>query len=618
MPLHDLVSSTALMLGYAENSQESLALELLSSFSFHSQGIAPDATLFVAALKACSSLAVKEEAREIDGKLVKVESLERAMAIHSLAAKFGCEFNLYVATTLVDVYAKCKSVVSSQRVFDRMPCHNAVSWTSLMMGYIDAGNGELAIDLFSRMELASSSSIDAATFVSALKACSSLSEREEARELDGRLVKMESLKRGVEIHARAEKSGWELDASVGISLVDMYAKCGCLVEARRVFDRLSSSSVVPLTSLTLGYAENGQGELAVELLESKVCEQGGGLDPPTFVAALKACSSMAGKETGELVHGRLVKLKALEKGMSFHSQAMDRSFETDTYVANTLVDMYARCGSMVDSRGVFDRMVARNSATAASWNALLLGYSENGEEDLSLELFPRMLESEAMANSRTFGVLLKACGAAVALDKLQAIEARIYRAGLEVDETLATSLVDVYGKCGDMIRARCVFDWIVAAGGGDLVLWTALIAGYSRVGKWKLVFESFSSMEDRGLAANAVTLVCLLTACSHSGLVERGRSYFREMVPKFGISPGVEHLSCMVDLLSRANHLDEAVEMAKSMPAGESGVAWMTILGACSKWRNVRIGEIAFGRLVESDSHSAGAYDLMANIYGRI
>ncbi|XP_024521066.1 pentatricopeptide repeat-containing protein At4g39530-like isoform X1 [Selaginella moellendorffii] len=709
----DIVAWTVLMLGYVENEEEDLALELLASMKENAR-CAPNARTLSVAVKACTSLALKEEGQVVAGtKLVKLASLEKGMSVHSEAVKTGWISESFLATSLVDMYGKCGTLLDARMIFDKMDSSNVVSWNSLILGYVENDEEDLALAVFKSMD--GFCELDSRTFVAATKACSNLAAKEQARKLDGKLVKVRSLEKGREVHGLAgscdrdaflgsalvemysqcgslvdawraygemsypdvvawttlilayaengeesralevfefmKPEGCEPDSGVFIAairacgrlaenclpgsklkalektmmvhsqalrysldlsiffdntLVDTYAKCGSLEDSRRAFDRMSSHSVVSWTVLMAGCVENGNEELALELFSVMGVEP----DAQSYVAALNACIALAVGEPGKHVDdGKAVKLRALDRGMAIHSQAAAGCWEADFFVSSTLVELYARCGNMLDARMVFDRMPCHD---LVSWNTLILGYAENGEEEFALKLYLELQENEELysADAQTFAAALKACSNQVDLETGRRLHREICRAGDENDEVLAACLVDLYGKCGSTINSRLVFD---STPGEDMVSWNALLASYARQGDSDEVLGLFHRMQDEALGADGITFVSVLTACSHAGLVERGTRYFEEMMSKYGVKPDIDHYHCVVDLLGRANRLDEAVAMVRRMPFEPSSLTWRTVLGACGKWKNSSIGQLAFESLLElgDDRDVAAAYLLM-------
>ncbi|XP_024518733.1 pentatricopeptide repeat-containing protein At1g06140, mitochondrial-like [Selaginella moellendorffii] len=610
MEFHTTVSWTALVMGYAENGEHELALEL---FSCMRSSIAPSALSFVAAMSACSGLAAKEEATKDDEQSFKLKSLERARNIYCEAVESGFQEDIFVANSAVDLLAKCGSLVEARRTFERIRRRNTVSWNALMLGYSENGEGEKCLNLFSRMEKECQAP-DARTFFAALKGCVVLASKEDENQAEKKKLSLET---GMAIHLQAEKSGCcDSDVFVASTLVEMYAKCGSLVDARKVFDKIPGLNLSAWTALIQGYAEGGEELAALEIFASLQSRKGYVASVPAFVAAIKACTGLAAKEKvgAAKIDGRTVKVESLRSGMAIHSQVERSDHSANTMVANTLIDMYARCGSLVDARRVFDRAMIHSDS---SWNTLILGYAENAEAELALELFSCMGSGSGGSprpNSRTLVAALKACSAVASLGIARSIHSELLRRGIDRNVVLESSLVDVYGKCGSMAAAQREFDTITRVK-RDLVTWNAILAGYARQGDAASVLGLFPRFREEGLRPDEITLASVLTACSRAGLVDKGREIFESMSSSYGVAPSLEHYHCMVDLLGRANRLEEAMAVVKSMPFEANGVTWMTVLAACGKWKNAVVGKVAFDSLLELDQGDAATYVSMANIY---
>ncbi|EFJ24877.1 hypothetical protein SELMODRAFT_100511 [Selaginella moellendorffii] len=311
--------------------------------------------------------------------------------------------------------------------------------------------------------------------------------------------------------------------------------------------------------------------------------------------------------------------------MEIHSQAAGlKGCLEDIFVANTLVDVYSKCGSMSDARRVFDRMECHD---VVSWNSLLLGYGENGQGELGLELYVAMKDQGCPPCPRTFVTVLKICaslagdedGKPVAgeLVKLKSLErgmvvhSHVASAGCD-DVFLSSTLVDVYAKCGSLRDARAVFDKMDLH---DVVSWTALILGYAENSRPELALQLFLHMET---LANAPTFAGAVKACSHAGMVELGHGFLGAMETKYGLRPGVEHYTCTVDMLARANRLDAAVAAVRGMPYEADTATWTAVMAACCRWKNAAVAEVAFGALRAIDPGDGAAFLLMANLYGSL
>uniref|UniRef100_UPI0040747504 Synthetic PPR-DYW protein n=1 Tax=synthetic construct TaxID=32630 RepID=UPI0040747504 len=453
--------------------------------------------------------------------------------------------------------------------------NSVFSWNSKIRGYARNGQPEEALSLYSQMRR-SGIKPDNYTFPFVLKACASLS----------------SLKEGKQIHGHVIKSGFESDVYVQSALIDMYAKCGELEDARKVFDEMPERNVVSWNAMISGYAQNGQSEEALELFREMQQE---GIKPSefTFCSVLSACASLGSLEMGKQIHGYVIK----------------SGFESIVFVGNALIDMYAKCGSIEDARKVFDEMPER---TVVSWTAMISGYAQNGQSEEALELFREMQREGVKPDEVTLPSVLSACANLGALEQGKQIHAYVIKSGFESDVFVGSALIDMYAKCGSIEDARKVFDKMPER---DVVSWNAMIAAYAQHGHGKEALQLFQQMQQEGVKPSEVTFTSILSACSHAGLVDEGHHYFESMSPDYGITPRVEHYGCMVDLLGRAGRLDEAEDLIKSMPFQPNVVVWGTLLGACRVHGDVERGERAAERILELDPESAAPYVLLSNIY---
>lgn len=149
----------------------------------------------------------------------------------------------------------------------------------------------------------------------------------------------------------------------------------------------------------------------------------------------------------------------------------------------------------------------------------------------------------------------------------------------------------------------------------DVVLWNSLISSYGVHGYGRKAIKIFEEMIDHGVSPSYISFVSVLGACSHAGLVEEGKELFESMVKEHGIQPSVEHYACMVDLLGRANRLDEAAKIVEDLRIEPGPKVWGSLLGACRIHCNVELAERASKRLFELEPTNAGNYVLLADIY---
>ncbi|KAH9549386.1 hypothetical protein CY35_10G016600 [Sphagnum magellanicum] len=372
----------------------------------------------------------------------------------------------------------------------------------------------------------------------------------------------------------------------------MYAKCGSIEDAWRVFNKMPSRDVVTWTAMILGHVKCRQGQKALELFQ-QMQQEGVQPNTVTFVGVLNACASVVALEEGRCVNQQIVKC----------------GWESDVFVGSSLVDMYVKCGSMEDAWRVFNKMPSRNVVT---WTAMISGHVNCGQGQKALELFRQMQQEGVRPDSVTFVGVLNACASVVALEEGKCVHQQIVECGWDSDVFVANSLIDMYAKCGSMEDAWRVFNKMPSR---DVVTWTTILGGCAMHGHGKEALKYFEQMCEEGVQPNDITFICLLSACSHSGLVDEGMHCYASMVTDYMISAKLEHYTCMVDLLGRAGRLQEAENMVMAVPCKPHVAAWMALLGACRIRGNVEMAERVAKRILEMEPNNAAVYVLLSNIY---
>lgn len=407
--------------------------------------------------------------------------------------------------------------------------------------------------------------------------------------------KRKDLCAGILIHSFIlEKGLLKKDTSLGNAVLSMYVKCGDLARAQEVFDDLPARNVVTWNALIAGFSQHGLGNAALTLFE-RMQDEGLSPNAVTFLCILNACCHTGKGEKGEEIHAEISRQGLLEK---------------DIMLCTALVDMYVKCGKLAKAQEAFNEIPTRN---VASWTALIDGYAERGLGNEALSCYKQMQDEDLSPNAVTYVCILKACGNIGALEKGEEIHAEVRRQGLlRKDIVLGTALVDMYAKCGLLLKAEQVFNEFPAR---DVAMWTSLMAGYAITGKVKRVLDLFIEMVGESIDPNVVTFVVLLNAFSHTGLVEEGQVYFDTMSSVYSVMPTLEHRTCMVDMFCRAGHFDKAIGLIANVPSSESLLSWWALMGACGKWLNVELGRWAFEQALKLDKNSAATYICMRNMY---
>ena len=560
LPVHDVVSWSALIGGYAQNKLAHKALECFKQMQ--DEGVSPNMVTYICVLKSCGISRSLEIGEEIACKIQE----------QGLFVK-----DIMIGNALVDMYTKCGALKKAQEVFDQLPMGNVVSWSTLIGGYTQNGLGHEALKYFRKMKAAGVSP-NSVTYIFALKACGIV----------------QSLDIGEDIDIEVRKQGFlQKDAMLGTALVDMYCKCGAFDKALKVFEQLPVRDVVSWNALISGYSQQGHGNEVLKWFEQMKCA-GMCPDAVTYVCILKACSILGALDIGEDIDAEVRKKGLLHEHLE---------------LGNALVNMYSKCGALKRAREVFEQLPTLD---VVSWNTLITGYAQNGHGDEVLRCFRQMQNAGTCPAAITYVCILKACSILGSLDIGEDIYADIRKQGvLEKEVIVGTALVDMYAKCGALSKAREVFEQIPER---NVVAWSAMIAGYGHLGQANVIFGLYSRMRAEDVMPNLVTFTILLSACSHAGLIKEGEKLFDEMFAD-NVTPTVEHYTCMIDLFGRAGHFDKVKACLDKVPNSSQLLLFRCVLGSCREWKNLKLGRWAFEQSLQLDENCAAAYVCMGNIY---
>lgn len=331
----------------------------------------------------------------------------------------------------------------------------------------------------------------------------------------------------------------------------MYAKCGKMEDASKVFERMRFKDVVTWNAMVTGYSQNGRFEDALSLFgkmrEEKIeldvvtwssvisgyAQRGFGCEAMdvfrkmcgcrcrpnvvTLMSLLSACASV-----GALLHGKethCYSVKFILKGE--HNDDTD-----DLAVINALIDMYAKCKSLEVARAMFDEICPKDR-DVVTWTVMIGGYAQHGDANHALQLFSEMFKIDncIVPNDFTISCVLMACARLAALKFGKQIHAYVLRRSRIDSDVLfvANCLIDMYSKSGDVDTAQVVFDSMSKR---NAISWTSLLTGYGMHGRSEDAFRVFDEMRKEALVPDGITFLVVLYACSHSGMVDRGIDLF--------------------------------------------------------------------------------------------
>ncbi|KAI3875843.1 hypothetical protein MKX03_023766 [Papaver bracteatum] len=438
-------------------------------------------------------------------------------------------------------------------------------------------------------------------------------------------AKLGDLYLGKQVHSTIIKLGFNCNVFIGSALVDMYCKCGKIIDARQLFHEMPEKNVVTWNSLFSGYF-------------TKMRKAGFYPTPSTISTILGLCSQL---ELGEL-------------GVQIHGLGIKTGNCSNVVAGTTLIDIF------------LIKCLKKNVIT---WSSMVSVYAQSHQPDEAIFIAKKMRSLGVKLNEVTYNSLLSSFSSLKYLYSGKQVHGQVVREGLESNKYLVATLLTMYSECesSEDLYKMCptisiddqiswnsviagfsrlgngneVLDWfirmrqacihidfftfvnVLRATGilsalseePDVVSWNSLISGYSQNGYGEEAVELFEKMRGTGIKSNHTTFLSVLSACSHVGFLEKGVQYFDLMRRDDSIDhPSLEHYACMVDLFSRAGHLEEAESFINSMPIMPGPSVYKALLSACRFHGNVDIAIRSAKSLLELCPNDPATYVLLSSI----
>ncbi|RAL45209.1 unnamed protein product [Cuscuta campestris] len=510
---------------------------------------------------------------------IELKAKNKCRMVHAHLITNGFSSNVHLGTKLIIFYSKYGDMEVAQKVFDGMPQRNLVSWTALLSGYSHNVNSGEALRVFATMHRKGLKG-NQFTYASALRACTSLL----------------CLERGKQVQGRIQKTRFAGNLFVQSALLDFHSKCGKIEDARHVFDSMLERDLISWNSMIGGYSFQGLWDHAFFVFRLMLRE---GLSPDCFTFG-----SVLRNACGDHSVSRLMMVS------SIHGIIVQLGFESSNVSRGSLIDAYVKCGNLAGAYYLYKNMKKKD---IISCTALITGYARDGKGiDDCVDIFLGLHRSHLGIDSVILCSMLNVCANStlLSLGRQMHTLALKYQSGQDV--ALGNSLIDMYSKTGEIEDAKKTFDLMKEK---NIISWTSMITGYGMHGHAEHAISLYKKMESQGIHPNDVTFLSLFSACSHSGLMSQGWECFHDMVGKYKLLPRLEHYTCIVDLLARDGWLEEAHNLICLGNIQSNASLWGSVLGACSMYGNMHLGEVAAKNLFSLKPKESANYAALANTY---
>ncbi|KAK4394921.1 Pentatricopeptide repeat-containing protein [Sesamum angolense] len=457
--------------------------------------------------------------------------------------------------SMISIYLKNDEFQKAERLYYEIPdgMRSIVADSAMVHAYAKAGRTDRAREIFYEMP-----ERNAFSWTSLISGYFKLGRVADALELFGEMPEREK-----------NEITW---TNVVLGL----GRNGLIDEARSAFDRMPVKNVVAWTSMIKAYVENHLVDEALKLfhempqynLYSWNIIIYGLLDENRVNEAKELFDSMPWRNTVSwttMVTG-LARNGMVELARRYFDQMPNK----DVSAWNAMITAYTDEGRMCEASELFNLMSGRNIVT---WNAIIDGYAKDRQEDEAFRHFIWMLHSCIRPNETSLTSLLTSCRGLVGVLQVHGL---VVRLGFDKEKAMANTLITMY---------------------------------------LEVALQAFAKMLRSGHTPDEITLIGVLSACSHAGLVKKGQMIFDSMAT-YGLEPMPEHYSCLVDILGRAGLVNEAMKVVRKMPPDKyDGAVLGALLGACRLHGNEGLVDHIGDELIALEPASSGGYVLLANVY---
>ncbi|VVB12282.1 unnamed protein product [Arabis nemorensis] len=635
MPERDVVSWNNMISVLVRNGFEEKGLVVYERMV--SEGFLPSRFTLASVLSACSKLT--------DGFT--------GMKCHGVAVKTGLDKNIFVGNALLSMYAKCGRMVDyGVRVFECIYEPNEVSFTTVINGLARENKVLEAVHMF-RWMCEKGVLVDSVCLSNILNISAPRDECDSPSETYRNVL-------GTQIHSLALRLGFVGDLHLNNSLLEVCAKNKDMNGAELIFAEMPEVNIVSWNIMIAGFGQEYRSDKSIEYLQ-RMRNSGIESNEVTCISVLAACFRSGDVETGRRIfrsiphptvwawnallsgyskyehyeealnHFRQMhiqnlkpdrttlsvilsscaRLRFLEGGKQIHGVAIRTNISKNSHIVSGLIAVYSECEKMEISERIFDDCI--NELDIACWNSMIAGLRRNSLDTKALMLFRRMHQTGVLFPDETsYASILGSCSRLCSLLHGRQFHGQVVKSGYVSDSFVETALTDMYCKCGEIDSARRFFDTVLRK---NTVIWNEMIHGYAHNGRGDKAVELYREMISAGQKPDGITFVSVLTACSHSGLVETGIEILSSMQRDHGVEPELDHYICMVDCLGRAGRLEDAESLAEATPYKSSSVIWEILLSSCRVHGNVGLARRVAEKLISLYPQNSAAYVLLSNTY---
>jgi pentatricopeptide repeat protein len=473
-------------------------------------------------------------------------ALPHVATVHAHIVRAHPAASLFLRNSLLAVYCRLGGPVPARALLDEMPRRNAVSFNLLIDAYSRAGLADLSLGTFARA-LASGANVDRFTYAASLAACSRAGD----------------LRTGKAVHALAVVDGLSKGVFVSNSLITMYARCGQMDEARRVFDVAVERDDVSWNSLISGYVRTGAPQETLRVF-SLMRRCGMGLNSFALGSVIKCCSCGGDNEghIAEAVHGCVVKA----------------GLDSDVFLASAMIDMYAKKGALGNAIALFKSAQEPNVIV---FNAMIAGFCRDeaavGKEVVgeALNLYSELQSRGMEPTEFTISSVLRACNLAGEFEFGKQLHGQVLKRSFQGDDFVGSALIDLYSNSGCLEDGYRCFRSLNKE---DIVTWTSMISGYVQNEHFEDALRLFQESLCYGLKPDLFTISSVMNACASLAVARIG-----EQIQSLATKSGFDRFTVMgnscIHMYARSGNVNAATQRFQEMESHDV-VSWSSVISS--------------------------------------
>ncbi|KAM0949325.1 putative tetratricopeptide-like helical domain superfamily [Dioscorea sansibarensis] len=544
MPSPNGVAWNSIISGYAQNRHEDEALELFREM--RGKGVKPTRSTLGSLLSAIANLV----------------AIDQGQQVHCEAIRLGLDSNVFVGSSLINMYAKCCRIEDASNVFSTLPERNLVVWNVMLGGYMQNGKPSEVIELYLEMKRAELQA-DEFSFVSAFNACAMLENVDLGRQLHSAVVKR------------------DLNGSLFVhnAVVDMYAKCGALNDAKRQFELILNRDIVSWNALIVGFVRNEAEDEALRMFRRMRLERVVP-DEVSFATIISACTN----------------IHAMEEGKQMHCLSVKFDLDSNVSVGSSLIDLYAKHGEMDVAAQVFQGMPEQSLVPR---NVIITGHVQNSNEEAAFNVFRQMQIDNIEPSRITFASILSGFSGPLGLRMGTQVHSHILKSGLlDNDEFLGVSLLGMYLKCKAIEDANKFF--LEKSNSNSLVLWTSLISGHIQNGHSEdglLIFHTM--LNTLGIIPDEATFSSVLKACAELADLRVGKT-IHGFIIQTGFCSYQYSSSALIDMYSKCGDVNDSFLVFEELKDKQDAISWNSMIVGYAKNGYAGDALILFQRMQQS------------------